>query len=116
VNYITRLSAEHLADIRRLASRATSGPLLVGCYCETLTAVEYVSDLLSHGSGPCYMLYAPDHPDTRIGPNPMRPEHVAVTLVTGNGPTSEANADYYAEVTPQLVTKLIDEIERLRRI
>lgn len=59
---------------------------------EAEVAVEFFAKNLSFGSGPCHMVYIADHPKSVIGPDPQRPEHVVTLCVTGNGPTSAANA------------------------
>jgi hypothetical protein len=70
--------------------------------------VEFTRDSLSHGSGPVWMVWAPQHPKTRgVHPNP---EHAVITATTGNGPASEANARLYASA-PDLLAALAGIIE-----
>lgn len=62
-----------------------------GIYEEKDAAAKVAANL-EMGSGPCHLVWLADHPKTTIGENPERPEHAVVLCVTGNGPTSEKNA------------------------
>lgn len=87
-----------LSALRAAYSEATPGPLAWGISPAEDELARH-ADHLSYGAGPSHIVYAPEHPATRIGPDPKNPEHVAVVAVTGNGPTSEANAKFIIEAT-----------------
>ena len=106
-------------EIRALADGATRGPLRLARYEEFdnngVTAAEHVAENLSHGSGPVWGVMAPEHPLT-VGGWDARPEHAVVTCITGNGPTSERNAAFYA-AAPTIAADALAmhaEIARLR--
>jgi hypothetical protein len=80
-------------------AKFTKGPLRIGVIEEN--ADKWISENLSYGSGDVWLVFAPDHPLHVTGADPQRPEHVVTTAITGNGPTSEANAYLYA-AAPQL--------------
>lgn len=86
-------------------STHTPGPLELAVMDPNKDPVEFTRDSLSHGSGPVWMVWAPQHPKTRgVHPNP---EHAVITATTGNGPASEANARLYA-AAPDLLAALKD--------
>lgn len=76
----------------------TPGPLELAIMDPNKDPVEFTRDSLSHGSGPVWMVWAPQHPKTR-GTYPA-PEHAVITATTGNGPASEANARLYMPPLP----------------
>ena len=103
------------ADIDAIESRlnaATPGPRRLGNYDPDKDPVELFRENLSHGSGPVWLVYAPEHPDT-VGGYEERPGHVATVCLTGNGPTSEANAEFIANA-PADIRALIADLRRLR--
>jgi len=73
----------------------TPGPLKLAVWDEMAKdPVEMFRNHISHGSGLIWSVWAPNHPKT-VGCHP-RPVHAVTTCITGNGPTSEANATLYA--------------------
>jgi hypothetical protein len=73
----------------------TPGPLDLAVWDEMAKdPVEMFRNHISHGSGLIWSVWAPNHPKT-VGCHP-RPVHAVTTCITGNGPTSEANARLYA--------------------
>lgn len=74
--------------------KPSEGPARVGIF-EAATAVEKVTEMLGYGTGDVWLVWLPEHPKT-VGEYPA-PEHAVVAAVTGNGPTSEANARFIAE-------------------
>ena len=103
------------ADIDAIEARlnaATPGPLRLGMYDPDKDPVELFRENLSHGSGPVWLVIAPEHPDT-VGGWEDRPEHAAITCLTGNGPLGEANAVFYANA-PADIRDLIAEVRALR--
>ena len=90
------MTPERLAEIEARASKATQAPLEVGIFDPELDPIDLVRRHLSYGAGAIYNVWAPEHRDTRIGTDRSRPEHVAIAAITGNGPTSEANAEFFA--------------------
>lgn len=107
------MDTEKLKELRRLHEAATPGPGDIGIF-ETDVAAERVVANLSHGSGPCWLVWLPDHPLTR-GTRPA-PEHAVTVAITGNGPNSEANARWLAEVYSHAsdILTLAEEALRLR--
>jgi hypothetical protein len=70
--------------------------------------VEMFRNHISHGSGLIWSVWAPNHPKT-VGCHP-RPVHAVTTCITGNGPTSEANARLYA-AAPAFAEALADLVK-----
>lgn len=107
---MTRLTDQHLARVREKASAATPGPYVRGCSlfndrAEMLASVE--RDWLA---GPDS---APDE-FCWVGAGVNTDDPVTV-CATGNGPKRSANRDYLAEVDPQTVLAMIEEIEAARK-
>lgn len=98
-------TATRLAEIAERLAKATPGPLDVGVMDPERGAGEwFLAMLAGSDSKVVNMVWAPQHPNTR-GSYP-RPEHAIITAVTGNGPQSEANADFYA-AAPTDITWLL---------
>jgi hypothetical protein len=102
--------AERLEEIRKRADKATPGPWETAIYDKAKEPIEWLRECLSHGSGPVHLTWCPEHPLTQ-GLYP-RPEHAVVPAITGNGPTSEANAVFVAAARSD-VPWLLEEITRL---
>lgn len=102
----------HLTAIESRLNAATPAPLRLGMYDPDKDPVEMFRENLSHGSGPVWLVTAPEHPGT-IGGWDDRPAHAVTTCITGNGPTSEANAVFYANA-PADIRDLIAEVRALR--
>lgn len=103
--------SERLEEIRKRAEVATPGPWLWALFDEAKDPLEWIRECLSYGSGPVHLTWCPEHPLTK-GQHP-RPEHAVVPAITGNGPTSEANAKFLAaarEDIPWLLGQ-INELE-----
>jgi len=84
---------------------ATPGPLDLGIVDPEVEPGEWFRDHLSYGpDANIWCVWCPKHPLTR-GEAP-RPEHAVLTAVTGNGPTSEANAEFYAHAPADLAALL----------
>jgi hypothetical protein len=97
--------------LKKLAEAATQCSVAVGIY-EAHDALEKIKGNLDFGTGPVWLVWVVDHPKTVIGENPLRPEHVAIAAITGNGPTSQANANYYAAANPAAIMELLAELEK----
>lgn len=96
---IVRLTAEDLDRIEIYAQAASSGQWMVGrANTETIeAAVEYMATALRKRADPeLWMVFVGD-------PN----NEVAVPAYTGNGPTSQANANYLAIAQPHNILVLV---------
>lgn len=89
-------------------SAHTPGPWAVAVWDTAKDPVEQFREHLSHGSGPIWGVWCPEHPLTK-GHHP-NPEHAVMACLTGNGPTSEANARLIA-AAPELLAALKESIE-----
>lgn len=102
---------------RARCDAATPGPWETGMTPDlTLDQqAEHMARHLQHGEV-CriHMVWAPSHPLTVIGADRTHPDHAVTPCTTGNGPTSEANADFIAHARTDLPAAL-DEVERLRK-
>jgi hypothetical protein len=99
---------ERLAEIQARVKAATPSPLSWG---EQNPGVDPVEDYRAHlafGEGPVYFVWAPKHPRTGGDPDAC----VAVAI-TGNGPTSAANADLIAHA-PGDLTYLLESLSAVR--
>ena len=76
-------------------SERSSGPAAVGVIDPSIDPVENFREHISFGSGDIWAVWLPEHPLT-AGEHP-RPDHAVLVCITGNGPTSEANARFIAE-------------------
>ena len=83
-----------LDDIEARLKAATPGRLRVAIMHPEADPVELFRSHLVYGSGNVYAVIALDHPQ-HVGPDD-RPDHAVTVAITGNGPTSEANADFIA--------------------
>ena len=92
-------------DARRMLDAATQGRMRLAIMDPERDPVEHFRESLSHGSGDVWGVMAVDHPRT-IGGMDDRPEHGVMTCWTGNGPTSEANAELYV-AAPGIARALI---------
>lgn len=107
------MTPARIAEIRARCEAATPGPLQLGTYGDN-DPVEKFAENISHGSGPVWIVWAPEHPLTVLGDDPLRPVHAVTMCLTGNGPTSEANAAFIAHA-PTDLRYLLDELERVTR-
>lgn len=89
-------------DLRRLAMAATPGPYNV--YAETVTTKD---DAIAECA------YQVHHTDPFVGKVYMLNASGKCPAVTGCGPTSEANARFFAAADPQTVIGLLDRMEAL---
>ena len=89
----------------------TPGPLEVAIWDPENDPVEQFRKQMSLGGSTIWCVWAPEHPLT-IGKHP-RPEHAAVTCITGNGPASEKNALLYA-AAPELLEEHRKNLKTLR--
>lgn len=80
-------------------SAHTPGPWEVAVWDSAKDPVEQFREHVSHGSGPVWGVWCPEHPLTK-GEHPT-PEHAVMAALTGNGPTSESNA-YLVAAAPDL--------------
>lgn len=93
---------------------ATPAPLRIGIYDPERDPVELFRENLSHGSGDVWLVGAPEHPDT-VGGWEDRPGHMATVAITGNGPTSRANAEFFQHAAED-VAALLSEVRHLRSV
>ena len=95
-----------LKKLRKAAEAATQGDWWLG-HSDTKTikaAKKYFSNLLD---------WNPTNSDlwmVGVG-NWKNKNECVITALTGNGPTSEANADFISLSSPQTVLALLDELE-----
>jgi hypothetical protein len=108
---MAELTDERIAEIEALVKAATPGPLDIGIVDPILNLGKWFEDNLSHGEGNTWLVWAPNDPQG-IGGYP-RPEFAITLAITGNGPKSEANAEFII-ATYNAMPELIDEIRRLR--
>ncbi len=97
-----------LEKLRQLAQAATKGP-----WRWTLTKQSVRDEVLEYFAA--HYDKCQEGPLHGVGiPAPGRAieEECLAVSITGNGPTSEANAQYIAALDPQIVLGLIDEIEK----
>lgn len=95
------ISLDDLDQIEAAARAASPGPWQLGRHdSETIEeAVEYVAEIVRKGSHPdIWLAFIGDH--TTEGAS-------RVVALTGNGPTSQANADYLATLHPANVLNLV---------
>ena len=103
-----------LGPIEERLAKATPGPLSVAIINPELDGGKWFERFRRDGPDThTWVVWAPEHPDTVIGSDSQRPDHAIVSAITGNGPTSEANAGLYAS-TPTDLAACIAEIKRLR--
>lgn len=117
--------------VRDLIDQASPGPAKVGRMAPEVDPVAMFSEFLGGCDGHVWGVALPEDPRS-INGYAERPDHVAVTCWTGNGPTSLHNARLYA-AAPRLGAALLDawdvadelredarflraEVERLRQI
>jgi hypothetical protein len=93
--------------LRALASAATPGPWHRGHQPDGRDAVEYFTEIYSYGTpGRVWLACVPvEGKDIN--------DEAKFTAITGNGPTSEANASFIAAASPSVVLGLLDRIEEL---
>lgn len=75
-----------------IISKISAGPYQWGIIPAGPDQAEIIKAHFDRGSGDVHTIILPSHPDSDIGPDPMRPNHAALLCMTGNGPNSEANA------------------------
>jgi hypothetical protein len=95
------MTDQDLSLIEQLATAATAGELVVGQADPRYRPIDWMMECLSHGHGKVFCV-AEDGGEARI------------MAVTGNGPTSEANARFVS-VARKAVLALTAEVRRLRR-
>lgn len=98
------VTKEELQAIQERAEKATPGPWEWARFDDSKEPIEWLREMLSYGSGPVHGAWAPGHPLTR-GTHP-RPEHAVMPAITGNGPTSEANAKFIAAARTDVLALL----------
>ena len=97
----TPITDEQLAAWRAVAGAASLDAFQYGASSGDGRA--FVLDCYDKGpSGPVHTVWFGD------------PDDAAIVAVTGNGPTSAANAKHFAWSSPRNVTALIDEVRALR--
>lgn len=103
-----------LEAIRARLEKATPGRLRWATIDPELDPVEVIRKNLSYGSGSVWAVIALDHPDHK-GPDD-RPEHCVTVAITGNGPNSENNADFFQHSTDDIraLLALADVLLKLR--
>lgn len=120
------ITKEQLSELRRVAEAATPGPYQGGYVRqddsdEPMTNEQFIDwqkDAVRLGTRDrIFIVTAPRNPAIHDSPPKESWEHDCVTVsVTGNGPTSEANAVFFSQVTPSNIISLCDEIERLQEL
>jgi len=106
---------DRLGEIQIRAALATPAPLEVGIINRELDPVAWFKEHLEGADSPdtdVWVIWCPLHPDSKPDPD-GKPEFAILAAITGNGPTSEANAEFFANARDD-VPWLIDELERAR--
>jgi hypothetical protein len=95
-------------ELRELAKRATPGPFDVQCADSTNKEdfAKQFLDVIKHGGNDFYYIEGTAFEDG------MR-KYLAFT---GNGPTSKANAEYIAALSPDVLEGLCDELDKARTL
>lgn len=78
-----------------LAMVASEGPAIVGILNPDEDPVELFRQNLAFGEGKVWVVYLPEHPLSQWD-DPQRPDHAVLAAITGNGPTSQANAEFFS--------------------
>lgn len=91
---MTMTVQEFIEQVKAREAKATKGPLRVGIFDPEKDPVELFREHLSHGDGPIWAVFCPNHPEAKG--TPEKPEFAVLLGITGNGPTSQANADKLA--------------------
>ena len=106
------IDAETIRRAREIIAAASKPPYTVGSIAgETNDAVlRVVAEMLAQGEGRCFTVVIPD------GEHDIEKKSLSVAI-TGNGPTSEANAKYIFHSHDPVGgwAACLDEIERLQR-
>ena len=108
------MNPEALSAIESRLLAATPAPGRVAIADPARDPVDLYRENLSHGSGDVYGVMAPEHPGTVDG-WAERPEHAVMVCLTGNGPTSRANAEFFAHAAED-VGALLAEVRRLNAL
>ncbi len=108
-----RLTEQELAVIEARCQAATPGPLGLAIVDPTREPGEWFREHLSYGTGDIWCVWCPMHPRT-VGEAP-RPEHAVILAITGNGPQSEANAEFIACAVRD-VPRLVAEVRELATV
>jgi hypothetical protein len=106
------ITDEELAKWEEVTSAATDGPLALGVFDPDMNPVELIRGNLSHGTGPVWLVWCPGHPHSVVSDMDY-PEHAVTFAMTGNGPTSEENAEFIV-LSRTAMPALIAEVRRLR--
>jgi hypothetical protein len=86
---------QELANIEQRAAAATDGPWDVGINAPDISPTQFMVEQIGRREGKTlWMVYAVNHPEN-VGAYPEY-ERTINPAVTGNGPTSEANAYFIA--------------------
>lgn len=88
----------------------SQGPYTLTAIEDDEKQVEYYTGLLKFGRGRIWGIGLPSHPQSKIGPDELNPEHLVTMLLTGNGPNSENNARGLIHVL-QLLPRVIELLE-----
>lgn len=106
------ISKDELVKMHDLCNAATPCPLSTGIVDTKMDPPKWFEEHLSFGSGAIYCVWCPEHPKT-IDDKTGEPEHAVLFCITGNGPTSEVNAEFVVKAR-KWMPLLLDEIERLQ--
>lgn len=98
-------------EIEARLAAATQGRLRWAIFDPDADPVETFGENLSYGAGDVHAVIALDHPQ-HVG-SEEKPEHCVTVAITGNGPTSERNADFIANA-PADLRFLLDQNRALR--
>lgn len=101
-----------LEEWKGICEAATKGPCEVGIFDPDDDPVERIREHLSYGSGKVFCVWLPQHPKSMPDPE-GRPTHAVLACITGNGPDSEKNAEFYATASTALPL-LLKEVEEMR--
>ncbi len=98
-----RRKAEAFDDLKRVAGGMSPGPFQWGIIDPEQDAAEHIRANLASGTDPnCHTVLLPGDARSDIGSDPMRPNHAVTMCITGNGPTSKANALGIIEILGKL--------------
>lgn len=106
---------DRLGEIQIRTAMATPAPLEVGIVDPELDPVQWFKEhleLADNPTGDVWVVWCPKHPKSERDPE-GRPTHAVLAAITGNGPTSEHNAEFFAHARDD-VPWLIDQVKQLQ--
>lgn len=110
----THLTAEQKA-LAAAAEVATPGKREVALLDPERDPVELWRENLSHSEQrEVFAVWLPDHPLSEASDDPQRPKHCVTVAFVGNGPDSEANAEFAAACDRETILALLADLNAAR--